>query len=147
VTRCVAHLNANRCRPPSWSSEPCTNLGIRKISSPFAPSSSRSSWPSRGGDTHGYGIIKESEGRTGGSGRLETGTLYRALRRLTSAGLVEPTGKRPTPELDDERRTYYAITPFGRMVAGAEARRLEAQVEAARARALLSGAEAAGGGG
>ena len=100
-----------------------------------------------GGDTHGYGIIKESEDRTGANGRLETGTLYRALRRLTSAGLVEPTEKRPAPELDDERRTYYAITPFGRTVATAEARRLEAQVEAARARALLSGAEAGGGGG
>ena len=97
-----------------------------------------------GGDAHGYAIIKEAEERANGSVRLETGTLYRALRRLTSAGLVKPTEKRPAPELDDQRRTYYAITPFGKAVAVAEARRMEAQVETARARALLSGLEAGG---
>jgi DNA-binding PadR family transcriptional regulator len=98
------------------------------------------------GEAHGYGIIKESEVRAGGLGRLETGTLYRALRRLTSDGLVEPTEGRPLQDADDERRTYYAITPLGRAVASAEARRLEAQVEAARAVDLLPRAEGAGGG-
>lgn len=97
------------------------------------------------GDAHGNAIIKEAEERSGGSFRLETGTLYRALRRLASAGLVKPAERRPAPDRDDERRTYYAITPFGREVAAAEARRLAAQVEAARARDLLSALEAGGG--
>jgi DNA-binding PadR family transcriptional regulator len=98
-----------------------------------------------GGETHGYGIIKEAEERGGESLRIETGTLYRALRRLTSAGLVRPSDRRPADDLDDQRRRYYEITSFGRLVAAAEARRLEAQVEIARSRALLSGAGMKGG--
>ncbi|MFC1661226.1 PadR family transcriptional regulator [Gemmatimonadota bacterium] len=98
-----------------------------------------------GGESHGYGIIKEAARRWGEAPRIETGTLYRALRRLTSAGLVRPSDARPAPDLDDERRRYYAITPFGRAVAAVEARRLEAQVEIARARALLSGGRVSGG--
>lgn len=100
-----------------------------------------------GGESHGYGIIKEAEGHSGGSNRIETGTLYRALRRLTSAGLVEPSDRRPAPEADDERRRYFAITPFGKEVAAAEARRLASQVATARARSLLSRAEEGGGAG
>lgn len=97
------------------------------------------------GPSHGYGIIKEAEERSAGALRLETGTLYRALRRLVSTGLVEPVEERPAPEADDERRSYYAITPFGLKVAAAEARRLAAQVEVARARELLTGAHVRGG--
>ena len=56
------------------------------------------------GPLHGYGIIKEAGERSSGANRIETGTLYRALRRLTSEGLVVPTDRRPAPESDDERR-------------------------------------------
>jgi DNA-binding PadR family transcriptional regulator len=97
-----------------------------------------------GTDAHGYGIIKEAQSRHPEKGPMETGTLYRAIRRLTEAGLVRPSDQRPAPDLDDERRRYFSITPFGRAVASAEARRLAAQVDAARARELLSGT---GGGG
>ena len=93
-----------------------------------------------GAEAHGYGIIKEAQSRSPGKGSLETGTLYRALRRLAEAGLVQPSDQRPAPDLDDERRRYFAITPFGKAVAAAEARRLSAQVDVARARELLSGA-------
>jgi DNA-binding PadR family transcriptional regulator len=99
-----------------------------------------------GGDAHGYGIIKEAMTRFPGKGRMDTATLYRTLRRLASAGMVEPIRERPAPDADDERRQYYAVTSFGRAVAAAEARRLAAQVEAARARDLLNGAEGKGGG-
>lgn len=90
-----------------------------------------------GGESHGYGIIKETEERSQGQTRIETGTLYRALRRLTESGMVKPSSRRSAPDLDDERRRYFSITPFGRRVATAEARRLAAQVDEARARALL----------
>ena len=93
-----------------------------------------------GGDSHGYAIITEAQERWPGTKPMETGTLYRALRRLTKAGLVVPSDRRPAPEVDDERRRYFAITPFGKAVAAAEARRLEAQVDVARNRELLSGA-------
>ena len=38
--------------------------------------------------------------------------------------------------MDDERRRYYRITPFGRAVAMAEARRLEQMLALARASGL-----------
>jgi len=90
-----------------------------------------------GGDAHGYAIIKEAEARANESTRIETGTLYRALRRLTSEGLVKPVEEKMAEDMDDQRRRYFAITPFGRTVASAEARRLAAQVDTARARSLL----------
>lgn len=99
-----------------------------------------------GQESHGYGMIKEATERSGGANRIATGTLYRALRRLVPAGLVVPTERRPAADADDERRRYYAITPLGREVAAAEARRLAAQVSAARTRALLSGLGGQGGG-
>ena len=69
--------------------------------------------------------------------RLETGTMYRALRRLVEAGLVRPTDRRqPAPE-DDERRRYYAITAEGRRAAEQEALRLSRLVAAARSARLL----------
>jgi DNA-binding PadR family transcriptional regulator len=98
-----------------------------------------------GGDAHGYAIIKEAESRANGKTRIETGTLYRALRRLTSEGLVEPAEEKPAVDVDDERRRYFAITAFGREVAAAEARRLATQVETARSRALLGGVRSNGG--
>jgi DNA-binding PadR family transcriptional regulator len=39
---------------------------------------------------HGYGIIADAERISGGATRLQTGTLYMALDRLSSAGLVAP---------------------------------------------------------
>ncbi len=91
------------------------------------------------GDHHGYAIIQQTEARTEGKLRLETGTLYRALRRLSAHGLVQRSSKRPASDLDDERRRYFSITPLGRKVAAAEARRMVSLVDAARARSLIRG--------
>ena len=44
--------------------------------------------------------------------------------------------KRPAARLDDERRRYYRITPFGTAVARAEMARLSQLVRLARARGL-----------
>jgi DNA-binding PadR family transcriptional regulator len=89
------------------------------------------------GEAHGYAIIKEAQARSDLPRRIDTGTLYRTLRRLTQAGMVEPSDQRPAPDADDQRRRYYAITPLGRRVAAAEAQRLATQVEAARALDLI----------
>jgi DNA-binding PadR family transcriptional regulator len=88
-------------------------------------------------ERHGYGIMKEVEGRSGGEMRLGPGTLYGAIKRMLADGLVEESHERPDPELDDQRRRYYRITGFGREVAGAEAARLEELVSAARAKKVL----------
>lgn len=89
-------------------------------------------------DRHGYSIIREVTART--ATPLRPGTLYRALGRLLDDALVEELDARPARGDDDERRRYYRMTPLGREVARAEARRLDEQVAHARARRLLKGA-------
>jgi DNA-binding PadR family transcriptional regulator len=84
-------------------------------------------------DRHGYAIIQEVASRTSGDVRLSAGTLYRSIQRMLEQGLIEELRVRPAPELDDERRRYYRITPLGRLVAEAEARRLVQLVDMARA--------------
>lgn len=87
-------------------------------------------------DRHGYAIIQDVEQRTAGEIRLGAGTLYRSVQRMLEQGLIAEPRKRPAPPLDDERRRYYAITPFGVAVARAEMRRLTQLVRLARARGL-----------
>ena len=89
------------------------------------------------GEQHGYSIMRSVHQRTRGAVEIHAGTLYRALNRLLSQGLIVELDDRPAPELDDERRRYYRMTPLGEQVLRAEARRLESQVIAARARRLL----------
>jgi DNA-binding PadR family transcriptional regulator len=87
------------------------------------------------GDRHGYSILREVEGRTGGV-RLGPGTLYGAIKRMLEQDLVEEV-RAPKAEGDDERRRYYRLTRFGRRVAEAEASRLADVVRKARASGLL----------
>ena len=87
-------------------------------------------------ERHGYGIILETRERTGDEVRLGPGTLYNAIKRLLEGGLIEESGERPTPELDDERRRYYRLTDFGGRVVEAEVARLEDTVRAARKKGL-----------
>ena len=89
------------------------------------------------GDRHGYAIIQETEHRTDGQVRLETATLYRALKRLVDIGYVTPTD--PRPACGDERRRYCALTARGRRAAVVEASRLARLVASARAARLIPG--------
>jgi DNA-binding PadR family transcriptional regulator len=86
------------------------------------------------GERHGYGILQETERRSGAA--LETGTMYRAIARLVKSGYVKPLDRRRPPG-SDERRRYYAITALGRRVAAGEAARMERLVSAARRAHLL----------
>jgi DNA-binding PadR family transcriptional regulator len=90
------------------------------------------------GDRHGYGIMQDIELHTAGATRLEAGSLYRTIRRLSEDRLVVESGRRPSPELDDDRRRYYRLTPLGRRVVTAEAARLRHLVRLAEAAQLLS---------
>src|SRR5215475_6912257 len=90
-------------------------------------------------DRHGYAIIQDVEARTGGELKLSAGTLYRSIQRMLEQGLIVEPRERPEPEFDDERRRYYRITPFGRRVAEAEARRLANLVRMARQRGFAPG--------
>jgi DNA-binding PadR family transcriptional regulator len=89
------------------------------------------------GDRHGYAMLQDVAERSGGRVRLSPSTLYAVIRRLLEHGLIVETGERPDPAHDDERRRYYRLTPLGRQVARAEARRLEQLIADARASGLL----------
>jgi DNA-binding PadR family transcriptional regulator len=90
-------------------------------------------------DRHGYAIIQDVADRTSGKLKLSAGTLYRSIQRMLDQGLLVEPRQRPIPELDDERRRYYRITPFGRLVAEAESRRMAELVRLARARGFAPG--------
>jgi DNA-binding PadR family transcriptional regulator len=85
-----------------------------------------------GEDRHGYAIIQDISARTNGEVQLSAGTLYRSIQRMQEQGLISETRQRPARELDDERRRYYRLTPFGTAVARAEARRLTQMLKLAR---------------
>jgi len=90
-------------------------------------------------ELHGYAIIQDVAVRTDGALKLSAGTLYRSIQRMLEQGLLVESRERPAPELDDERRRYYRITPFGTEVARAEARRLMQLVRMARTQGFATG--------
>ena len=88
---------------------------------------------------HGYGILQEIRERSGGGVQLETGPLYRHLKRLLDDGLVIEVNE-PEGEPDgDERRRYYALTQLGRKVVALEGARLTALVERGRRLGVIEG--------
>jgi DNA-binding PadR family transcriptional regulator len=70
---------------------------------------------------HGYGISQSVRDRTAGRVRLRPGNLYRVLDRLLERGLLELADRRPARDRDDQRRTYYRLTPQGRRTLAMEA--------------------------
>jgi DNA-binding PadR family transcriptional regulator len=88
-------------------------------------------------DAHGYALVQEVRSRSEGRVDLETGPLYRHLRRLSDDGLVEDV-EAPAEDVGlDQRRKYYRLTSFGRRVLAAETRRLAELVEVGRRLDLL----------
>src|SRR6188508_2377846 len=86
------------------------------------------------GERHGYALKREIALRTGGKLTLGAGVLYGSISKMLAQGLIEESVDRPDPHLDDERRRYYRVTPFGRKVAQAEAARMRGLVQLATAR-------------
>ena len=88
------------------------------------------------GSQHGYGIITDVQGISGGRVRLRPGTLYTALDRLRADELIAADRE----EIVDGRlRRYYRLTPAGTKRLGAEAARLQAHASAALTRLKLAG--------
>lgn len=87
------------------------------------------------GQAHGYRIVKAIEERDADWKKIFPANLYRRLREMLAAGLIEeaeaPLGA------DDPRRRYFRITSLGRQVARLDARRVSEL--AADARWLLEG--------
>lgn len=82
----------------------------------------------------GYAIGKEVEEQTDGTVKLGPGTLYRLLKKLTDDGWIVEI---EATDDEHERRRTYRLTPRGRAIAQAEARRLDALVTVARSRRIL----------
>jgi DNA-binding PadR family transcriptional regulator len=95
------------------------------------------------GERHGYGLVKDVERQSNGVVRIDPANLYRSLKRMIGQGLVAESGRRPSPESDDERRRYYRITDLGAEVVAAEASRLSELAAAARAKDLIPRSEGA----
>jgi DNA-binding PadR family transcriptional regulator len=97
------------------------------------------------GDRHGWNLVQEIQDRWGGE-RLLPGNFYRVLKGMLAEALIddaEPSRAerehaQAATGANAERRRYLRLTPFGREVARAEARRLEALVVESRDRRLLA---------
>lgn len=93
-----------------------------------------------GAPVHGYAMMKAVEEQSGGSLRVELGSLYRVLQRLERDGLVlaadPPAEERPSP---GRERRYYGITELGRAVVAAEVKRLQSVIDLAGDKHLRPG--------
>jgi len=88
------------------------------------------------GSQHGYGIITDVTGISGGRVRLRPGTLYTALDRLRADGLIEVEREEV---VDSRLRRYYRLTPVGTERLAEEAARLQSNAYVAMTRLHLSG--------
>jgi DNA-binding PadR family transcriptional regulator len=83
---------------------------------------------------HGYALLKDIEGLSGGRVRMSTGTLFGALRRLLEDGWIERF------ELEDTSRQKqaYRLTATGRKQLQAELDRMRQLTRAGVARLRAS---------
>jgi len=84
------------------------------------------------GDAHGYRIRADVIERSNGALKLDPGSLYRLIARLSEDGLIDEAPSRPKPDEDDERRRYYRLTSLGKKVLAAETNRMADLVALAR---------------
>ena len=92
-------------------------------------------------DLHGYSLIKDIEGRTGGEMMLGTSTVYAAIKRMVQDGLLEEADPPQTETSGGPRRRYYRITAFGRRVARAEGLRIRRLQQMVAESSLLTDGE------
>jgi DNA-binding PadR family transcriptional regulator len=84
------------------------------------------------GALHGYGILRDLEERSSGEIVLQTGALYRTLRRMLHDGLIEESAPPRNADGEDLRRCYYRSTRLGTAVRAAEVARMQRLVRAAK---------------
>lgn len=83
-------------------------------------------------ESHGYGIMKKVKEDSQGKVKMGPGTLYGSLGRMIDAEFIRESDKKVDPDMDDERRVYYAITGLGRKALAAELQRYEDVVALAK---------------
>jgi DNA-binding PadR family transcriptional regulator len=95
------------------------------------------------GEQHGWVLVRDLQERTGV--RILPGNLYRTLRAMRAAGLIDEVDTPPAARVsalpdtgaNADRRRYFRLTPLGRDAARVEARRLESLVAESRAKRIL----------
>ena len=87
-----------------------------------------------GGELHGYGIAREVGALSNGRIKLTAGTLYGALNRLASDGLI---GERREEVVEGRRRRYYRLTGAGHAVLAEEAARLRSAADVLSTRSAM----------
>lgn len=91
------------------------------------------------GALHGYAILQALRDPDGPGLNIETGPLYRHLKRLLDDELITQSDEPPPGTDDDDRRkAYYSLTPLGRAVVRVEGSRLAALVRRTERLGLLS---------
>jgi DNA-binding PadR family transcriptional regulator len=85
------------------------------------------------GEAHGYAVLQRVERRGSLGESVHAGSLYRALFRLESRGLI--VASRNRPRRPKHRKASYKLSPVGRKA-------LEVEIE--RLRVLLSAGEERG---
>ena len=88
------------------------------------------------GALHGYGIIRSVA--EGSDVLLDPGNLYRALRRMKSAGWVTESES----DTGEENRRVYSLSGLGEEILRAEVVRLQALLRRVRSSAVLVPKEA-----
>jgi DNA-binding PadR family transcriptional regulator len=86
---------------------------------------------------HGYAIKQDVEQRTAGAVRLGPGTLYEAIQRLESGGLIVESGGDDPVNGQEAQRRYYRLTERGWATLHAEVQHLGQIVDLARANPRL----------
>ena len=94
------------------------------------------------GRKHGYGIIKDAATLSDGRVSLRVGTLYAALERLQSEGLVAAAGDEVVA---GRLRRYFELTDDGATSLAAESERQDLNAQRARARLSSRATRVAGG--
>ena len=91
------------------------------------------------GPQHGYGIMADVASISGDRIKLRAGTLYAALDRLRSDGIIDVDREEV---VNGRLRRYYKLTQTGIAVLDEEVRRMHANVKVAarRLRTLAAGA-------
>jgi DNA-binding PadR family transcriptional regulator len=88
--------------------------------------------------TYGVDLRERLERESGGTVRLNAGSLYRTIAGLVDDGLIVPTDE-DEPSGVGAPRKLYRVTPLGRSVARAEAERQAKLLELAGKLKLLGG--------
>ena len=91
------------------------------------------------GPQHGYGIMTDVTRISGDRVTLRAGTLYAALDRLRSDGIIDVDREEV---VDSRLRRYYKLTPAGIAALETEATRMQAnaRVATSRLKTLAAGA-------